>query len=488
MVNSYSIPSQAEIADFIERNTGLHYAEDKYEELERGLTIVSKELGFDSYYSFLLSIDLNSPSRDLINNITKQLTIGETYFFRETASFNALANVVLPELVEKKAEEKRLRIWSAACCTGEEVYSIAITVLNYFGPAANDWRIEILASDVNPVFLAEAQKGEYSSWSFRNTTSPSEHEKWMTRFNDTIRIKGILKKYIRFETINLKTDEYPSIMNGTNNLDIIFCRNVFIYFSDELRARIIRNFYNCLNEDGSLFLGLTELPYQSDPRLRQRVFNNGIFFTKGTERRKDPEKKQVIREVKKSPPRVPNSPGIRLKPVPAEAAKKEQPHYSRINELYNNGDYTGVIENFRALGHKPLLEKSDADYRHARSLYINALINSGAPEIAAGECERIIEVDKLDHISYFVYSKILFEQGYSEKAFEMLQKSLFINPEFIASYFLMYVVNKKLNRMSEAEKYRMLTKKMLDGKGPDTPVEGLDGMSVMDINFILDVK
>ncbi|NUN10009.1 MAG: hypothetical protein HUU54_12630 [Ignavibacteriaceae bacterium] len=488
MVNSYSIPSQAEIAEFIERNTGLHYAEDKFDELERGLTIVSKELGFDSYYSFLLSIDLNSPSRDLINNITKQLTIGETYFFREPASFNALANVVLPELVEKKGEDKRLRIWSAACCTGEEVYSIAITVLNFFGSAANDWRIEILASDVNPAFIAAAQKGEYSAWSFRNTTSPSEHEKWMTRFKDIIRIKGVLKKYIRFETINLKTDDFPSIMNGTNNLDIIFCRNVFIYFNDELRAKIIRNFYNCLNEDGSLFLGLTELPYQSDPRLRQRVFKNGIFFTKGTERRKDTPKKPLVREVKKPAAPAPQPPRLRIEPAPGHTERKTESQYSLISELYNNGDYSGVIENFRALGSKPLLEKSDAGYRHVRLLYINALVNSGSPDAAARECERIIEVDKLDHISYFVYSKILFEQGYSEKAFEMLQKSLFINPEFIASYFLMYVVNKKLNRMSEAEKYRTLTKKMLDGKSPDSPVEGLDGMSVMDIYFILDVK
>lgn len=487
MVNSRGIPSQAMLAAFIEKETGLHYSEEKYPELERGLKAVSAELGFDSYYSFLQSIDLENPSRDLINLITRELTIGETYFFREPASFNALSNVVLPELIEKKGDDKRLRIWSAACCTGEEVYSIAISVLDFLGAEAKNWRIEILASDVNPDFLQAAQRGEYTSWSFRNTASPSQYEKWITKFDDIVRIKGILKKYIRFEKINLKTDVYPSLLNGTSSQDIIFCRNVFIYFNDELRTEIIRSFYNCLNEGGALFLGLTELPYMSDSRFRQRIFKDSIFFTRGSVL-ENPKKNQSSAAGKEKAPSKKPEPRVTVPPVNVTLQLKHEPGFSDIEDKFIMGDYKSVIEAFEnALNTSPGI-KFKPEFNRMRFLYVSSLANTGNLQKAADECARIIEFDKLNHISYFVYSKILLEQGLADKALEMLNKSLFLNQVYPAAYFLMFVIYKKLNKVSEAEKYYRIVKKMILDYDEDTIIDGLDGMTVRDINFILDAN
>ena len=162
------------------------------------------------------------------------LTIGETYFFRVEPDFNALENHILPELIHlRKDTGKYLRIWSAASSTGEEPYSLAILVRKLI-PDIKDWNITILATDINTRSLAKAEKGIYGNWSFRNNPEWLKKIYFTPLLDERYQINRNIKDMVSFFYLNLARDTYPSLLNNTNGMDIIFCRNVLMYFTPEL--------------------------------------------------------------------------------------------------------------------------------------------------------------------------------------------------------------------------------------------------------------
>ncbi len=479
--------SPADIAVFIEKYTGLHYPPGKEGQLKNNLDLLSKRLGFDVFDDFIASIDLNNPSNEIIAEIAKQLTIGETYFFREPQSFDALEKVVLPELIERKKNEKRLRIWSAACCSGEEVYSIAITVLQVLGSNAPGWKIEILGSDVNNEFLEAAAKGEYTRWSFRNT-DPRNYGKYLFEENGKIKVSSELKKICRFEHLNLKTDEFPSIMNGTNYQDIIFCRNTFIYFNDELRSKIVNKFYNCLTNTGTFFLGLTELPYQTDPRFTQKSFGGSFYFAKGEKSLSAPAKHPKPSVEKKTPFAVPSEKKNPVLPPPVLNISASEISRKEAIKAYDEGNYANVVAYCEGVISAPgALKDNPSNVALARML-INSLANLGELKKAAEYCEKIIAYDKLDHISYFVYSNISLELGETEKAISLLKKTIFIEPGYLAAYFVLSNIFKRTESQIEYNRYSSSLLRMLENYKNDDAVEGLEGMLVSDVKFLLRQK
>ena len=157
------------LSELIAARTGLHFPPERHADLQRAVVAAAPEFGFTNDRAcaeWLLSARLSSAD---LRTLATHLTIGETYFFRERPSFNAIANEVLPVLTHRRrAGNKRLRIWSAACSTGEEAYSLAILVQQTL-PDWQDWNINILATDINPMFLRKAEAGIYGEWSFRES-------------------------------------------------------------------------------------------------------------------------------------------------------------------------------------------------------------------------------------------------------------------------------------------------------------------------------
>ena len=155
------------LSQFIGSRMGLHFPQERWGDLASGIASAAREQGLrdaEAYVQWLLSSPL---MRTDIENLARHLTVGETYFFREKRSFDILEEQVLPELIRlHRSVDMRLRIWSAACCTGEEPYSIAM-LLDMMIPDLSDWNVTILATDINPRFLEIASAGAYGEWSFR---------------------------------------------------------------------------------------------------------------------------------------------------------------------------------------------------------------------------------------------------------------------------------------------------------------------------------
>src|SRR5262245_56326354 len=158
-----------QVSAAIASRMGLHFPDERRNDLERALADAAVELGFENARScarWLLSSQVTKPQLD---TLASHLTVRETYFFRDPRAFEALATQVLPELIEKRrGHEQRLRLWSAACSTGEEAYSLAI-LLRQVLPDWENWRISVLGTDINRHSLRKAMRGVYGDWSFRDT-------------------------------------------------------------------------------------------------------------------------------------------------------------------------------------------------------------------------------------------------------------------------------------------------------------------------------
>jgi chemotaxis protein methyltransferase CheR len=241
------------IRDFVRDYCGIYFADDSRYLLEKRL---SRRLrthhfsNFREYYRYLL---YHKNRDEELAGIIDIITVNETYFFREQNQLNAFSEEILPELKEMNKDKKRLRIWSAGCSTGEEPYTIAMLVLEkgYF----HNWNIEIFGSDINQRVLQAARSGIYRKNSFRTTENFFLNKYFKKEEESLFRISDIVKNYVNFSHLNL-LDPFKAKLVGT--MDVIFCRNVLIYFDQPSRKKVIDMFHERLMDGGYLLLGHAE--------------------------------------------------------------------------------------------------------------------------------------------------------------------------------------------------------------------------------------
>lgn len=205
---------------------------------------------FRDYYRFLL---YDHGRDEELTAIMDNLTVNETYFFREMGQLQAFSEEILEEVKNSKKKERKLRVWSAGCSSGEEPYTLAMLILEK-GLPAKGWEVEIIGSDINQRVLQVARKGIYRKNSFR-ATDQYFLNKYFEPENGDFRIKDMVKRYVNFSCINL-LDALKIKFIGT--VDVIFCRNVLIYFHQEARKKAVEHFYDRLGGDGFLLLGHAE--------------------------------------------------------------------------------------------------------------------------------------------------------------------------------------------------------------------------------------
>ncbi|NVL90493.1 MAG: protein-glutamate O-methyltransferase CheR [Desulfobacterales bacterium] len=247
----------------IRKHVGISFSSAKKFTLQRKLTSRLSGLGLESYrayYHYLLHDKEGGwELRQLINAIT----VGQTEFFRHVKQFELLANVVLPQIVTQKKTAKKLRIWSAGCATGQEVYSIAMVVDDMLEDS-NDWDIKILATDIDTDALKFAYKGLYPQDCVQQV--PSEYlrryfKKRVGKDAGFCVVGKTLRKNILFRRLNFMRSGFSF------KSDIIFCRNVMIYFDTGVKKKLINNFFNVLERDGFLCLGHAESLIGIDDRF-----------------------------------------------------------------------------------------------------------------------------------------------------------------------------------------------------------------------------
>lgn len=208
--------------------------------------------GYSSYNAYMDEVE-NNPSGEEAANIINVLTTNHTYFMRESMHFDYLRDVVLPELKEKEKAKKDLRIWSGASSTGEEPYTIAMILKDFFGLEHSQWDTKVLATDISTRVLEHASKGVY----LKEQVDPLP-PKWKNRYftqisEDEYRVKDELKQEVIFRQFNLM-NQFPF----RRKFHVVFLRNVMIYFEDDTKYNLVQKVYDFMEPGGYLFIGTTE--------------------------------------------------------------------------------------------------------------------------------------------------------------------------------------------------------------------------------------
>jgi chemotaxis protein methyltransferase CheR len=269
--------------------SGLFFEESRNQSLHQALWQRLQHRGHDSYREYYNLLKFHPEGRLEIRELLDLITIGETYFFRNKAQFDVLMKFVLPEILQRKTDsgEKWLRVWSAGCSGGDETYSIAMAMTEVI-PSYQNWHISILGTDINRNVLARAKEAIYSEKHIGHL--PKEYlAKYFKARGTTYILNTDVKELASFEYHNLAKD--PFIHERMQDIDIIFCRNVMIYFDSQTSQRVIENFYNCLARDGYLFLGHAETLWQITNKFERVEFPQTFIYKKSS----SPPREDVLR-------------------------------------------------------------------------------------------------------------------------------------------------------------------------------------------------
>lgn len=225
--------------------SGIDLSLYKEKQMKRRLTSFIERNGFSSFMSFFCAAKKN---KELYNALINYLTINVSEFYRNPGQWKVMEDIIVPMLLSRKSDFRDIRIWSSACSTGEEPYTLVMVLRKFVHPD----KIRIIASDIDMAAIEKARKGIYHERSIKDLP-PDFLKKYFTRLDDgTYKISDEVKKCVEFRKLNLLSDPYP------DNMDLIICRNVLIYFTEEAKDYVYEAFNRALAHDGILFLGSTE--------------------------------------------------------------------------------------------------------------------------------------------------------------------------------------------------------------------------------------
>ena len=266
------------LADFIYQNTGISIPEKRKYLLENRLGARLKELNLNSFkeYHDYLKFDKNRSLE--MDKLCEKVTTNETSFYRDVRQLNVFQNDVLKEILKKQedAGKKELNIWCAGCSSGEEPYTLAIMLNEVLGMGIISWKIKISAYDLSPAMLRKAKEGLYTDYALR-TTPKGIITKYFDKDGEGYRVKPRIKKLIQFAPINL-SDKLA--VKRVPRSQIVFCRNVIIYFDDPMKKQVIGSFYDNLLPDGYLFLGHSESIHKLSTAFKPVMKPGGICYHK----------------------------------------------------------------------------------------------------------------------------------------------------------------------------------------------------------------
>jgi len=460
-------PLIGEFSVFLDERMGLHYPPERWRDLERAVTQMAGELGFADADACMRHFLGTQVERRQIETLASYLTIGETYFFREPASFEALATHVLPPLIAQRRQSFRsLRIWSAACSTGEEAYSMAILLCRLI-PDIREWNITLLATDINPRSLRRAIDGLYGEWSFRGI-DPETRRNYFTPRGNKWEVAPHIRRMVTFAYHNLAEDRYPSVHNTTNAMDIIFCRNVLMYFSHDRARQVVTHLQQSLIDGGWLVTTAVEGSADLFSPLVNVGLPDVILYRKqsggslsGAPVLSEPE------------PAMASLPPLPPEPVPVAAPVTDEPEpdpLAYVIQLYQRGANSEAIALLQA---DPLLGEDG----RRMTLLARLFANEGRLDLALDWCQRALGQDRLAPDRHYLLAMVRQELGDTRGAADALKRALFVDPDYILAHVALAGLAKGDGKVAEAKRCYRNALSLLQSLDPGQILPEADGLT-----------
>ncbi len=435
----------SEASALIAERMGLHFPEERWPDLARGLAAAGHELGFEYPNACVPWLKTRELTNRQIETLASHLTVGETYFFRDPESFRTLEQEILPPLIAKRlASGRTLRLWSAGCCTGEEAYSLAITCARAL-PDLRAWNVSILATDINPKFLAKAEAGVYSEWSFRGAPGWLRERHFSPVHDKKLALDPTLKSLVHFGYLNLAEDVYPSLPNQTNAMDVIFCRNVLMYFTADHQRRVVASLHRCLVDGGCLLVNPAEASAALFPMFAMENIGGVVVFRKTSQ----PARAESWFPSVSPSPAVPEpAPAFFVAPAPPVPVAPVAPV-------------------------SPVLDPPREDLLVLARSYAN----QGRLEEALAACRDVIAAERTNPIAHFLYATICQELSRLDEAVGALGKVLYLDQDFILAHQALGGLSRQLGRHKESRRHYAIALALLAARSKDEIVPESDGMT-----------
>ncbi len=423
---------------FVETHTGLNLPVGRESALLRGMDAIARELGCDDVELCVRELMSRPVTRTVIGLLATHFAVGETYFFREPAVFQALEYEVLPPLIaERRAGSRRLCIWSAGCCSGEEAYSMAI-LLDRLIPDSKDWEITIIGTDIHPGFLQKAEQGIYRDWSFRDVPAWIRKRHFETPEPGCHAVPPHLKRMVRFHHLNLVEDAYPS------GVDILLCRNVLMYFGQDRAARVVAGLRDALAPGGWLVTSAAEAGRELFSGFAAVRFSDVVFYRREL-------RHESLRE---------STTGADIGMAPMADVERALPQ--RPDKPKGKG-----------------LKASEVQARaHEAITRARSCADLGLLAEADRWCEAGLAIDKCNAGLRYLRATIAEQQGRIELAMALLRQTIYLDQDFVLAHVALAGLCRRCGRQADAQRHYANAVRLLEDYRHDAVLPGAEGISV----------
>jgi chemotaxis protein methyltransferase CheR len=424
-----------ELKELLARKIGLRLPASAHERFVGMLDEHSargRHASLEEYRTFLSG----QPADEEWEAFARVFSSGETFFFRDHGQFDLLRLHLLPELIARHRDDKILRLWSAGCASGEEAYSLAMLV-DMLLPDRHDWNILILGTDIDSRAIARARSGRYGRWSFRMVPAALQQRYFHLEDKEWVMDERI-RQMTSFRVSNLVGDVFPGFDSGLYDMDLILCRNVFIYFDAAAISSVAAKLAATLTEGGYLLTAHTELIGHPVPGLESRLLAEGMVHQRSA----------------RLPAPMPVS------PIATDAATPIVPH---LPSPVISRDQTRIEETH----HQPRTQLPAAVLCTSAREHADR----GEYELAAQMCRKALTADPLLAPPYFLLAQLAQLKGDAEQAKEYLNKAIYIDHRCVAAYLELAALHERDSDMPRALALRQAALEIVRGMPSDEPIE-----------------
>ena len=475
------------------QRTGMWFGIKRCNTLGRAITMLCAKVArndLNRYFQMLDATETDSPPWDAL---IEELTVGETYFFRDENQMRTLRQHLLPQIIAAHKHDRRIRIWSAGCASGEEAYTLSILLAELI-PDIDRWNICILGTDINKKVLKKGADARYRPWSFRQT-DPVFRSRYFREKDEEYEVIPRIRKNVHFAYLNLNEPVYPSLFTNTSAMDLVLCRNVAIYYPEKVVREVAGRFYRCLLPGGWLMMGAAETSIPVFNQYTYHVFHGGTVYRKlnepaGKSRSfrygppagevpsplpdpaSSPKSHVFSNPAKDSPPVIEDLPTFTAEPhVALRETPADQGFLEQGIDLVRRKRYEEAKDVFfRCIAENP--KDAESFYQLGR---VHA--NIGQMEAARSFCEQSIEINPLRAEVYYTLGLIHQESGNNKGAMELLKRSLFLEPEFVLAHVSLAMLYRQLNQKEKWERHRRQAIDLAAALAPETVLPGTDDLT-----------